>query len=452
MAVLNFLSVAGGLAENMPMPSGVWEWLLVKLFAFVGNYGWRVVVFTICLKLVLLPLDFYQRYSMKKNQKITERIKPEMDKLRAQYGNNQQVLAQKQMELNKKEGFSYFSSCLPMIITLVIFFWLFAGLQNMSQYMSMRQYLQMYDVYEATYNQTIEGYGYEWKEITTEKKDEDGNTVYDEDGNVVYESEFCWTKDGVKVDLQLSEDSDAIDKAQTAVYDAYYADEDGLQVKWLWIKNVWSPDVPWRKPILEFQQFKNNLGKYATKPAKSGLTSDELTRVTSSERYNNVTKKLQNDGHNKNNGYLVLPILSVGLSFLSQFISMRQQKKSGQQVEGAGAGSMKMMMIIMPVMMGFFALSYTAVFTVYIITNSSMTLLINLASTGLLNLIDMKKEGEKYVKAPRGEKSKKGKGEDGDVVIRYGRPDPNDATAQNAPKIQGDTFLRDRKKNKKGKQ
>ena len=142
MAFLNLLSIA----ENMPVPSGVWQWLLVKLFDFVANYGWRVVVFTICLKLVLLPLDFYQRYSMKKNQKITERIKPEMDKLRAQYGSDQRTLSQKQMELNKREGFSYFSSCLPMIITLVIFFWLFSGLQNISQYMSMRQYLQMYDV------------------------------------------------------------------------------------------------------------------------------------------------------------------------------------------------------------------------------------------------------------------------------------------------------------------
>ena len=94
---------------------------------------------------------------------------------------------------------------------------------------------------------------------------------------------------------------------------------------------------------------------------------------------------------------------------------------------------MKIVMIIMPLMMGFFALTYTAVFTVYIITNSTMTLLINLASSGLLALIDMKKAGANYLKVPRGEK-KKGKGEDnGDVVIRYGSPDPN------AAKFLGDT-------------
>ena len=430
MAFLNLLAVA----ESMPVPSGVWQWLLVKLFDFVANYGWRVVVFTICLKLVLLPLDFYQRYSMRKNQKITERIKPEMDKLRAQYGNDQKVLSQKQMELNKREGFSYFSSCLPMLVTLVIFFWLFSGLQNISQYMSMRQYLQMYDVYTAKQEQVLEGYGYTW------------NDILDEEGNVI-SREFI-TPDGVESgSAQDNANRDeAVDKAQSAVYDAYYAEDGGLQVKWLWIKNVWSPDVPWRKPILDYNQFINNLGKFAKDPKKSGLTDAELQRIISSENYSRITQKLRDDPHNKNNGYLVLPILSVGLSFLSQFISSRQQKKSGQQVEGAGAGSMKVMMVIMPVMMGFFALSYTAVFTVYIITNSAMTLILNMASTGLLALIDRIKAGDNYVKVPRGEKGKKGKGEDGgDVVIRYGRPDPNDA------KIQGADYLKDRKKDKKKK-
>lgn len=75
-----------------------------------------------------------------------------------------------------------------------------------------------------------------------------------------------------------------------------------------------------------------------------------------------------------------------------------------------------------------------------------MTLILNMASTGLLALIDRIKAGDNYVKVPRGEKGKKGKGEDGgDVVIRYGRPDPNDA------KIQGADYLKDRKKDKKKK-
>lgn len=58
---------------------------------------------------------------MHKNQKITERLKPTMEKIQKQYGDNKQAFSQKQMELNRKEGYSYFSACLPMIVTLVVF-------------------------------------------------------------------------------------------------------------------------------------------------------------------------------------------------------------------------------------------------------------------------------------------------------------------------------------------
>lgn len=66
-------------------PSWLWEKLLLHVFNFIGNYGWRVVFFTVCLKLLLCPLDIYQRYKARKNQKITERLKPEMEKLQKQY-------------------------------------------------------------------------------------------------------------------------------------------------------------------------------------------------------------------------------------------------------------------------------------------------------------------------------------------------------------------------------
>ena len=99
-------------AAEIKQPSGLWELLLLQVFSFIQNYGWRVVLFTLCLKLLLSPLDIFQRYKARKNQKITERLKPQMEKLQKQY-TDQTVLAQKQMQLNKKEGFSYMSSCLP---------------------------------------------------------------------------------------------------------------------------------------------------------------------------------------------------------------------------------------------------------------------------------------------------------------------------------------------------
>ena len=149
MAFLNILSQAVA-------PTGLWSELILNVFSFVGNYGWRIVLFTICLKLVLSPLDIFQRYKARKNQLIMLKIKPQMDKLQKMYGDDPRVLSQKQMELNKKAGISYFSSCLPAIVTLVVFMTLlFMGLQPISQYQNFRQYELLYGTYTQYCNDEL---------------------------------------------------------------------------------------------------------------------------------------------------------------------------------------------------------------------------------------------------------------------------------------------------------
>ena len=112
-SILAFFGGATAIAPSITAPGKMWHLVILKVFSFVADYGWRIVVFTVLLKLLLSPLDFYQRYKMNKNQKITERLKPTMEKLQKQYGGDKQAFSQKQMELNRREGYSYFSSCLP---------------------------------------------------------------------------------------------------------------------------------------------------------------------------------------------------------------------------------------------------------------------------------------------------------------------------------------------------
>lgn len=382
MAFLNIL----GIAEQITLPTGLWEWLILNLFSFISNYGWRVLVFVICLKLVLFPLDVYQRVMMRKNQKITERMAPQLEKLKLQYGNDKTVFQQKQMELNKKEGFSYFSSCLPMIVTLVIFIWLFQGLTNISQFMNVKQYLELYDKYTIT--ETT---------ILTENN-------YSEDPDIMNQDEQSRIK-------KLAQEG-----AQQAVVD-FYNNEN--KESFLWIKNLWSADVPWKKPIMEYKDFTGAIGAYGTKAGKLGLDETQFNSIISSDTYNRVTERLQMQPDNKTNGLLILPILSVGFSFLSQFITTRLQKKSGQtDATGSMAGSMKVMMFIMPLIMGFFALTYTSAFTLYIVVNSGMTILLNLLTTGIMGIAN------KYEKrAPST-----------DVIVKYGRPDPNEVVTNKKDK------------------
>lgn len=367
-------------AAEIKQPSGLWELLLLQVFSFIQNYGWRVVLFTLCLKLLLSPLDIFQRYKARKNQKITERLKPQMEKLQKQY-TDQTVLAQKQMQLNKKEGFSYMSSCLPAIITLVIMFTLLASLNNVSQYMNFKDYYEMYSVY----NEAVAEY---------ETLGESDIAKLKEDGYLV---------DGY-TDASGNEQNDQTQYAQKKVFDFYHENKTG----WLWVNNIWSPDVPWKKEVNDYKTFQGNIGKYGTDVNKSGFTADELELMKA--RYSTVMGMLLIEENNGGNGYLILPILSVLLSVGTQLVSMRMQKKSGQMSDNmAGGGAMKIMMWIMPVMIGWFSLSYTSAFSLYLIVSYAFSLLINVGSNVILLAID-KREQKKQ----------------DNTVVKYGRPDPND--------------------------
>lgn len=375
-----FLSVTLFAAETaIKQPNWLWELLILHVFDFIANYGWRVVFFTLCLKLLLSPLDIYQRYMARKNQKITERLKPQMEKLQKQY-TDRTVLAQKQMQLNKQAGFSYFSSCLPAIVTMAIMFSLLGALNEVSQYMNFKEYYELYNRYDSAiveYDAMDDVSKAALKEqgvVTDERKNADGSVI---DYNVQY--------------------------AQKAVFDYYQENK----TSFLWIKNIWSPDVPWKKEVNSESQFNTNIGKYGTDASKSGLSDDELARMKT--MYPTVMGLLLTEENNDANGYLILPVLSVLMSVAMQLITMRQQKKSGQVNEAMGSGAMKAMMFIMPVMIGFFSLSYTSAFALYLVVNYAFSLLINVGSNLILLAIDKKEQHKLETE-----------------VHKYGRPDPND--------------------------
>lgn len=137
-------------------PSGFWE-TIIKWFAGVGSVGVAIILLTLCLKLVLFPLDYWQKSVSRKMAVQQALIAPEMEALQKKYQNNQAMLQQKQAELYKKHNVSPTSSCLGMlvymVVTLVVFFTLFSGLNNISQSKINYEYYQLEQEYRIVYNQ-----------------------------------------------------------------------------------------------------------------------------------------------------------------------------------------------------------------------------------------------------------------------------------------------------------
>lgn len=90
-----------------------------------NNYGWSIIVFTLLVKLVLLPFDYKSRVGMRK----TTKIQPQVAALQKKYANDKDKLNTKMAELYKKEGVNPLSSCLPMLLTLPILFAMFNAMR-----------------------------------------------------------------------------------------------------------------------------------------------------------------------------------------------------------------------------------------------------------------------------------------------------------------------------------
>ena len=69
-------------------------WIIQQIYNLVANYGLSIIIFTILIKLVLLPLNIHSQKAMKKQQKI----QPYVAELQEKYKNDQEKL-QREMPL-----------------------------------------------------------------------------------------------------------------------------------------------------------------------------------------------------------------------------------------------------------------------------------------------------------------------------------------------------------------
>ena len=106
-------------------------WIIKLIFDLVSNYGWAIIIFTIIVKLILLPLNIKSQKAMKKQQKI----QPIIVELQKKYANDQQKLQQEMMKIYKENNISMFGGCLPLLIQFPILIGLYRVIQSPIKYL-----------------------------------------------------------------------------------------------------------------------------------------------------------------------------------------------------------------------------------------------------------------------------------------------------------------------------
>ena len=401
--MLNFLNTIINLSpadfgEGLNWLGRIIQWIV----EIVPNIGLGIVLFTLILKVITLPLDVYSKASMRKNSLKMEKMRPQLEKLQKQYQNDQKMYNQKMMEMYKKNGYSMFGACLPMIVTLVVFMIVLGSFSDYSQFTNVDVYRQM----KESYNGAVLAYAAETEDVSpvsvsyAEGSTGEGGTdytrteVYDSDdalitvtitrtmrlgsagmtdeelgaqdwsqataaspiynvkqaaveasGDEEVKAALEWAKtseEGANLDAE-SQATLAMQRIGRNAAEAKYREG---RNKFLWVKNIWLPDTSYQHPV----------------QLETGVPEDI---------YNEITMNLAEE-KGAANGYYILIIVSIGTMFLSQFIISRSQKAQNelQTADGRGKTTQKVMMIVMPIIFGIFSFFYSAGFSIYMVTSN----------------------------------------------------------------------------------
>lgn len=102
-------------------------WYLHRLYSVLGSWGWAIIVMTITVRLALFPLSISQI----KNGAAMRRLKPEMDEINAKYKDDAAQRGLAIQELWRKNNISNpVVGCLPMLLTMPVWFALYSALQT----------------------------------------------------------------------------------------------------------------------------------------------------------------------------------------------------------------------------------------------------------------------------------------------------------------------------------
>ena len=106
-------------------------WIIQQIYNLVANYGLSIIIFTVLIKLILLPLNIHSQKAMKKQQKI----QPYVAELQEKYKNDQEKLQREMMKLYKDNNISMAGGCLPMLIQMPILVGLYQVIQKPLSYL-----------------------------------------------------------------------------------------------------------------------------------------------------------------------------------------------------------------------------------------------------------------------------------------------------------------------------
>ena len=299
--------------------------MLEQLFGYVmrgcywltGNYVISLLLFSLAFQLVLFPLGWKQQKNMVKQAML----RPQEMAIKKKYaGRNDQATMRKMqnelLELQQKNGYSPLAGCLPMLVQMIIIFPLYWVVIRPLQYCGGLSYSACYklaELFNPANNQTSnEAWGWAWKEMGKNGVQPTSNTFQ------------------VDIARHLAENKDRLSEI--------------IPSNLTYVDNGVSHNV-----LAEVQEMVSGVGI-----PNAGVLGDKPFAAFS--------------------WLVIIPLLNLGLMYLSQFISKKLNYQSVQQ-ETQQNSSMKIMMIFLPLMSLVATAAFPAAIGIYWIFRTILSML-----------------------------------------------------------------------------
>lgn len=106
----------------------LWLASLVK-----NSYGWAIVLFTIIVRIILLPINWWQIRSMNKQMQVQPQMKALQEKYSAKDMETQQKLQAETKKLYAEAGINPIAGCLPLLIQLPVMWALYQAIYRTTE-------------------------------------------------------------------------------------------------------------------------------------------------------------------------------------------------------------------------------------------------------------------------------------------------------------------------------
>ncbi|MEL7610743.1 MAG: YidC/Oxa1 family membrane protein insertase [Bacillota bacterium] len=263
-----------------------------------------VITIVICTILLKLITVFSDIKSRQYSMKMAV-VQPEIQRIQKKYKDNPKKAQEEQSKLMKREGVSMLGGCLPMLVMMPLFFCFIAAFR------------------------------------------------------------FWGHEQMVRVLLELSE------TGHSTLFDSF---------RFLWVANIWQPDNGTVSVVMNAQTFlanaeipkllffqQNPAALEAFKNLGFIIADPQNIPAEAIAKYNELVAPLIAQYQGYSNGWFILPVLSAGVNFLSQWILSKSQPATPNN-------NSKMMLYLFPAMSFFFCLSANAAFAVYWVMSGLTTL------------------------------------------------------------------------------